>query len=117
MDLEAAMLLALGSLPACSQSAFEKDELPLPLIVVSQENRRVLARADGAPYLEEAEVSAHVYAKTLTELNALSRQAHEALTAMGLSCLSQARDHDETAWAYHHLFRYRAVIHGDTIYQ
>ena len=117
MDLEAVVLAALSSLPCCSQSAFEQEELPLPVIVAAQDNCRVLARADGMPYLEEMEITLHVYAKTLTELKTLSLSAHEAVTALGLSCLSQARDHDETAWAHHLTLRYRAVLCGDTIYQ
>ena len=63
IDMKTAMLSALQHLPACTEESFLLQENPLPLIVVGDAERSVLARADGKPYLE------HYRAQALQALN------------------------------------------------
>lgn len=117
MDLEAAMITALSDVAACTMAAFEQDEYSLPLVVVSLDDRRVTARADGAPYLEEAEVSAFVYARDRDELLSLCGDVDEALTGLGFSRMAEQHTYETKTWAHEKRLRYRAVLRGDTIYQ
>ena len=51
IDLKPALLSALADLPACADVSFAREEFSLPIIVIGDEDGRVCAQADGAPYL------------------------------------------------------------------
>ena len=61
-DVTSALLLALGDLPACARASFEREEQPLPILTVAEENASVFAQADGEPYLEEHHLRLDAYA-------------------------------------------------------
>ena len=117
IDLKPAMLSALSALPACTAAAFAREEMPLPAITVSQEGGGVTARADGEAYLEECLMAVDVYAATPEEAEILAARADAALAALGLSRTETRDEYDETAYAWRKSQRFRAVIHGDTLYQ
>ena len=117
IDLKPAVLQALAALPACTAAAFSREEVPLPVITVNQEDASVFAQADGAPYLEEYILSVCVHAATQEETERLALSADQALKQMGLR-LTGARDlYNEEAYAWEKTLRYRALLHQNTIYQ
>lgn len=116
-NLKPAVLEALSALPACAAESFAREELFLPILVVSEESGSVLSQADGCPYLEECLLQLDVYAATRQEADSLAAQADEALTALGLRRIQQQDLYDQEAYAFQKSLRYRAVIHGDTLYQ
>ena len=117
IDLKPAMLNALSALPACTAAAFAREEASLPVITVSQEGGEVTARADGEAYLEEYTMAVDVYAAAPEEAEALAIRADAALSALGLRRADTRDEYDEGAYAWRKTLRYRAVIHGDTLYQ
>ena len=117
IDLKPALLSAPADLPVCADVSFAREEFSLPIIVIGDEDGRVYAQADGAPYLEEAVFSVNIYAASPQALEALARQADAALAALGLRRAFQQDLFDETACAYRKYLRYRALLKGDTIYQ
>ncbi len=117
IDMKNAMLSALSSLPACTAEIFQREEMPLPIIVVQDAQRSVLARVDGMPYLESYQARVDVYAASLEERDLLFLQADQALTALGLCRDSVSSDYEENAWAYHQTIFYKAVLCGGWIYQ
>ena len=116
-NLKNEMLLALSALPACTAEAFAREELPLPIIVIGEESGRVLAQADGEPYLEEYVMAVDVYAFSRAELDALAIQVDQALSALGFFRIYQQDRYEEDAFALRKALRYRGVIGGDRIYQ
>lgn len=117
IDMKTAMLSALQHLPACTEESFLLQENPLPLIVVGDAERSVLARADGKPYLEHYRAQVDVYASTPAEADALAARADTALWALGLIRESYQESHDEQAFAYRRSMLYKAVLMGEWIYQ
>ena len=117
IDMKGAMLSALKDVPACTAESFARQELPLPIVVVQDADRAVLARADGKPYLERYEAQVDVYAATAQEADALAAQADAALWALGLVRQEYRTFHDEAAYAHHRTLRYKAVLCGQWIYQ
>ena len=117
IDMKQAMLSALSSLPACTAESWEREEKPLPIVVVQDGERSVLARADGLPYLESYRARVDVYAASLSQADSLAAQADAVLHALGLTRESYAPDHQEDAWAYHTTMVYKAVLCGQWIYQ
>lgn len=116
-DLKPAILLALASLPACTLEAYETGEDSLPLIVISDEERRVLARADGQDYLEEYTIAADIYAADQAAAETLCSQTDAALSEMGMKRISHAAGFDDKLYACHLRMLFRAVLRGETIYQ
>lgn len=117
IDMKQAMLSALSSLPACTAESWEKEEKPLPIVVVGDAQRSVLARADGMPYLESYRAQVDVYAASLAQADALCAQADAALHALGLSRENFTQDFRDEAFAYHRTMVYKAVLCGQWIYQ
>lgn len=117
IDMKKAMLSAMAALPACTAESFEKEEKPLPIIVVQDAERSVLARVDGRPYLESYQGQVDVYAAQPQEADALAAGADAALWALGLMRESFSADYDETACAYHRKMIYKAVLCGEWLYQ
>ena len=117
IDLKPAMLTALSALPACTREAYAAEDLPLPLIVVSDSERRVAARADGQDYLEEYTAAADIYAKTRLTGETLCQGTDTALTALGLKRVSFTEEFDEAPYAFHFRMLFRAMVRGETLYQ
>lgn len=117
IDMKEAMLSAMKDLPACMEESFLLQENPLPLIVVRDAERAVLARADGKPYLESYRGQVDVYAHTAAEADALAARADTALWQLGLIRESYEESHDAEAFAYHRSMLYKAVLMGEWIYQ
>ena len=117
IDLKPTLLGALSALPACTASAFAREEMPLPIITVSDESGGVAAQVDGNAYLEEYLFAVNVYAADPEALSALASQADGALSALGLRRVFQQDLYDERAYAWRKYLRYRALLQGDTIYQ
>lgn len=115
--MKAAMLQALQALPACTAESFAREALPLPIVVVRDAERAVLARVDGQPYLESYQAQVDVFANTAAQADALAAQADAALWALGLMRESMESGHDEKAYAYHRKMIYKAVLCGEWIYQ
>ncbi len=117
MDMKGAMLSALKDVPACTAESFARQELPLPIVVVQDADRAVLARADGKPYLERYQARVDVYAATAQEADALAVRADAALWALGLLRDGYSAGYDEAAYAHHRTMVYKAVLCGQWIYQ
>lgn len=117
IDLKPALLTALSALPACTREAYAAEDLPLPLIVISDSERRVAARADGQDYLEEYTAAADVYAKTRQDGESLSRDTDTALTGLGLKRISFTEEFDEAPYAFHFRMLFRTIVRGETLYQ
>ena len=116
-DMKSAMLLALKNLPACTAAAFAREEMPLPIITVSDDAGRVLSQADGESYLEEYIAAVDIYAPSQEELEILTHQTNQALSQLGLRRIAQQDFYDEIAYAWRKHLRYRCVLQGDIIYQ
>lgn len=117
IDLKPALLTALSALPACTREAYAAEDLPLPLVVVSDADRHITARADGEDYLEEYTAAADVYAKTRAEGESLCQSTDAALAALGLRRVSFSEEFDETPYAFHFRMLFRAIVRGETLYQ
>lgn len=117
IDMKAAMLQALENLPACTAESYAREEMSLPIIVVQDAERAVLARVDGKPYLESYQAQVDVYAASPQEADTLAQEADAALWALGLMREGYAGGHDEKAYAYHVKMIYKAVLCGEWIYQ
>ena len=117
IDMKTAMLLALHDLPACTASAFAREEMPLPIITVADDNGRVLSQADGESYLEEYTAAVDVYASSQEALEHLALQTDQALSQMGLRRIAQQDFYDEIVYAWRKHLRYRCVLQGEIIYQ
>ena len=116
-DMKSAMLLALKNLPACTAAAFAREEMPLPIITVSDDAGRVLSQADGESYLEEYTAAVDIYAPSQEELESLFLRTDQALSQMGLRRIALQDFYDEIAYAWRKHLRYRCVLQGDIIYQ
>ena len=116
-DLKPAIMAALSTLPACTREAWAAGEMPLPLIVISDEERRVTARADGEDYLEEYTAAIDVYADSAQTAETLCRSADAALNALGLKRVSTTAGFDETVYGYHNRMLFRALVRGELLYQ
>lgn len=116
-DLTGFVLGALESVPACAARAYEREELPLPVITVSDENAAVAAQADGEPYLEEHTVVLRVYAAEAEQAASLAARADAALTARGFRLTGSQEAFSESPFAWERTLRFRCLIHQDLIYQ
>lgn len=117
IDVKPDMLAALSHLPACTKLAYDREEVPLPVITVGDESSRVLSQADAKAYLEEYTAAVDIYAGERDEMEALFLQADAALSALGLRRTYQQDLYDEMACAFRKCLRYRGVLCGDMIYQ
>lgn len=117
INMKQAMLSAMADLPACTAESFCREEKELPLVVVGDAERTVLARVDGKPYLEQYQAQVDVYAATAPQADALAARADTALWNLGLTRESYQESHDAQAYAYQRTMRYRAVLMGEFIYQ
>jgi hypothetical protein len=116
-DVTSALLLALGDLPACARASFEREEQPLPILTVAEENASVFAQADGEPYLEEHHLRLDAYAASAGALHELADSALERAQTLGLRLVSRQEDFDQEAYAHHAALSFRCLTHQDTIYQ
>lgn len=117
IDLKPAMLEALAHLPACTACSFDREEKPLPIIVIGDESHRVFARADGLDYLDEYLCGVDVYAESQEKLEEICREADAALSQLGLKRQACQDLYDEGAYAFRKHMRYRALVRGELIYQ
>ena len=117
IDMKAAILEGLSLLPVGTAVSFAREEMHLPIIVISDEDYRSHDRADGQDYLVEYICQVDVYAATAAERETLSAAADAALCSMGMKRLSSQDLYDEKAYAYRKHMRYRALLQGDWIYQ
>ena len=117
IDLKPAVLAALSALPACTREAYEAGKTPLPLVVISDAERKVVSRADGADYLEEYQIAADVYALSAGGAETLCQSTDAALCALGLKRVSMTAEFDEAPYAFHDRMLYRALLRGETLYQ